>query len=233
MLPDEDPQAKVRKVLLARLKHIASLARGLIAFEEQLALDGFGEAHQNLFLGINWSGRRTRNAGLRDTQATQRCWARRGDALSTAAQETHRLQVVYGQHGISLSTVPEFSLDDNTSMSDFLARQAAWQGQTLAEYGQNQEPIFSSGEMERLAIDSAPWVMCNRHPAGFCPGGSLGLRSAALAARLEWLAQQFGQGWAPQGDGQPPQGGGYPGSSHAPQGPSRRPGGVLPPNLPS
>jgi hypothetical protein len=77
--------------------------------------------------------------------------------------DPHRLDVSYGQHGISLATIPDFYREGNSAMSEYLRHQHAWYGSRDAifpqpaprSYGANKMPVHSSGEMER--------VVCAQH----------------------------------------------------------------------
>lgn len=76
--------------------------------------------------------------------------------------DLHRLQVAYGQHGISLATIPEFDRDSNSAMAEYIRHQGEWYGNeqnaflpdpSQHDYGRNKMPVHSSGEMERLVCD--------------------------------------------------------------------------------
>ncbi|HET9980074.1 MAG TPA: hypothetical protein VFQ32_06510, partial [Ktedonobacterales bacterium] len=73
--------------------------------------------------------------------------------MVASAIDPHRLQLAYGQHAISLGTIPDFYLEANSSMGEFLRHQSYWFDPTgQRPYGQSRAPVFSSGEMERLVM---------------------------------------------------------------------------------
>jgi len=72
---------------------------------------------------------------------------RQGQApLVNKSLDPHRLQVAYGQHAISLSTIRDFYLEQNTAMEYYQEYQRRWQ----TSDGKGLMPIHSSGEAERL-----------------------------------------------------------------------------------
>jgi hypothetical protein len=73
--------------------------------------------------------------------------------MVASAIDPHRLQLAYGQHAISLGTIPDFYQEANSSMGEFMRHQSYWFDQTgQRPYGQSRAPVFSSGEMERLVM---------------------------------------------------------------------------------
>jgi hypothetical protein len=68
------------------------------------------------------------------------------------ALDPHRMQLAYGQHGISLGTIPDYFQGINSSMGEFLHHEQGWMGDTTHLYGGTNAPVFSCGEMERLVM---------------------------------------------------------------------------------
>lgn len=150
---DEREDAKVEDVLYSHLQHIGGLARKLVAFEDQLWTSGTTNLSTSLYLGMQW----------RDG-AQQRILERARNRIGTVASQgsapmlskgldPHRMQLDYGQHGISLGTIPDYFQEINSSMGEFLFHERAWMGDATHPYGSTNAPVFSSGEMERLVMN--------------------------------------------------------------------------------
>ena len=149
---DEREDAKVEDVLFTHLQHIGGLARKLVAFEDQLWTSGTMNLSTSLYLGMQW----------RDG-AQQRILERARNRIGTVASQgsapmiakaldPHRMQLDYGQHGISLGTIPDYFQAINSSMGEFLQHEQAWMGDATHPYGSTNAPVFSCGEMERLVM---------------------------------------------------------------------------------
>jgi hypothetical protein len=148
----ERAESKVEDIVYAHLQHIGGLARDLVAFEDQLWSDGTGNLATSLYLGIHYRDGSQRRI-LDRARARLATVARQGSAPMVApAIDPHRLQLVYGQHAISLGTIPDFYQDANSSMGEFITHESAWYRDGGAEYGASNAPVFSSGEMERLVM---------------------------------------------------------------------------------
>ncbi len=150
----ERPDAKVEDLLLAHLQHIGGLARDLVAFEDQLWSDGSGNLSTTLYLGISWRDGTQRRLLDRARNRLQTIGRQGASPLLASAIDPHRMQLVYGQHAISLGTIPDFFQAANSNMGEFLHHQRAWFGDGTRNYGQSKAPVFSSGEMERLVMDA-------------------------------------------------------------------------------
>src|SRR5258707_5951607 len=150
----ERPDTKVEGLLLAHLQHIGGLARDLVAFEDQLWSDGSGNLSTTLYLGISWRDGTQRRLLDRARNRLQTIGRQGASPLLASAIDPHRMQLVYGQHAISLGTIPDFFQAANSSMGEFLHHQHAWFADGARSYGQSKAPVFSSGEMERLVMDA-------------------------------------------------------------------------------
>jgi hypothetical protein len=188
VVPGERHDQKVEDVLYAHLQHISGLARELVAFEAQLWSEGSAQLSTSLYMGASWD-----NGGQR--RILDRARGRLGaiakegaSPLLASAIDPHRLQLVYGQHGISLSTIPDFYQDANSMMGEFLRHQGAWDPRPEGRpYGQSKAPVFASGEMERLAM--VPGAVEDVLP----PGG----RGRSMPERLI-RRPQYGAGGEPR-----------------------------------
>ena len=80
-----------------------------------------------------------------------------GQALRPALQDAidpHRMQLLYAQHGLSLTSVADFYAEENSAMADFLTHHGRWFGNGQpGSYGQGGLPVFTSREAERLVVD--------------------------------------------------------------------------------
>src|SRR6185312_14563238 len=125
--PGERSDHKIENILLAHLQHIGGLARELVAFEAQLWAEGSGMLATSLYMGMSWRNGAQRRI-LDRARNRLNSVAREGTSPMVAPTiDPHRLQLVYGQHAISLGTIPDFYLNANSFMGEFLAHQHAWQ----------------------------------------------------------------------------------------------------------
>ncbi len=151
--PGERPESKVEDIFFAHLQHISGLAREMVAFEAQLWAEGSSQLSTSLYMGASWN-----------TGAQRRILDRARNRLGSIAREgsspllasgidPHRLQLVYGQHGISLGTIPDIYLDANSMMGEFRLHQGQWDPRARGgTYGLSKAPVFTSGEMEKLVM---------------------------------------------------------------------------------
>jgi hypothetical protein len=158
-----DRTATVSHYLLEHLSHIRGLMRSLVAFQETLWHEGPDRLAITVFLGMCWEEGAHQQQDLR--QAVNMLGSLTSNNQTPQIEKTedpHRLQVSYGQHGISLATVPEFFRDTNSAMAEYLRHQGEWYGDQLpailpqpfpSSYGRNKMPVHNSGEMERLVCD--------------------------------------------------------------------------------
>jgi hypothetical protein len=67
------------------------------------------------------------------------------------ALDPHRMQLLYAQHGLSLTSVADFYAEENSAMADYQYHQGRWHANGLqGSYGQGGLPVFTSREAERL-----------------------------------------------------------------------------------
>ena len=152
--PGERADHKIENILLAHLQHIGGLARELVAFEAQLWREGSGMLSTSLYMGMSWKNG-AQHRILDRARSRLGAIAREGASpMLTSEIDPHRLQLAYGQHAISLGTIPDFYQDANSSMGEFLRHQSYWFVNGTDGYGRSRAPVFSSGEMEKLVMHS-------------------------------------------------------------------------------
>jgi hypothetical protein len=183
----ERPDAKVEQILLGHLQHISGLAREMVAFEAQLWNEGGGMLNTSLYLGMSWRSGAQRGV-LERARGRLGSIAKEGASpMVASAIDPHRLQLTYGQHAISVGTIPDFYLENNSGLGEFLRHETAWFDPTgQRPYGQSRAPVFSSGEMERLVMN--PTALDDRDAPG--------LPKRSLPIRIMRRPQQ-GAGFAP------------------------------------
>ncbi|HEY1351779.1 MAG TPA: tubulin-like doman-containing protein [Ktedonobacteraceae bacterium] len=140
---------QITSYLLEHLQRIRDLMSGLIAFEAELWHEGLSSLDTSVYLGMHW-----RDGGqkqlLDDASNTLGALTERGqEASMNAGIDPHRLQISYGQHAISLSTVRDFYLDRNSAMEAYREHQSAWE----KTGGRGSMPVHSSGQAEFLVCD--------------------------------------------------------------------------------
>ena len=135
--------------LLEHLKHIRGLMSGLVAFEAELWHEGSSMLDTSIYLGINLRDGNQRaifEMALDDLGSI----TGHGQAPFVDSDiDPHRLEVSYGQHAISLSTVRDFYLDRNSAMEEYLMHQEEW----LKSNGRGVMPVHTSGEAELLVTE--------------------------------------------------------------------------------
>ncbi|HEX8732698.1 MAG TPA: tubulin-like doman-containing protein [Ktedonobacterales bacterium] len=179
---------KVEEILLGHLQHISGLARDMVAFEAQLWNEGGGMLSTSLYLGMSWRTGAQRRI-LDHARSRITAFAKEGASpMLESAIDPHRIQLVYGQHAISIGTIPDFYQENNSGMGEFMRHQMAWYDPASGRpYGQSRAPVFSSGEMERLIMD----------PTALGDRAALGQPMRTLPERIMRRPQQ-GAGNAPR-----------------------------------
>ncbi len=137
---------QISDYLLEHLQHIRGLMSSLVAFEAELWQEGPSALDTSIYLGIHWlngAQEELLNEALNSLGAI----TSRGQLpLKNNSLDPHRLQVSYGQHAISLSTIRDFYLEQNSAMEYYQEYQKMWQGSN----GKGLMPVHSSGEAEML-----------------------------------------------------------------------------------
>jgi hypothetical protein len=149
---DEREDAKVEDVLYTHLQHIGGLARKLVAFEDQLWTSGTTNLSTSLYLGMQWRDGAQQRILERARNRIGTVASQGSAPMLSKALDPHRMQLAYGQHGISLGTIPDYFQGVNSSMGEFQLHEQAWMGDAIHPYGSTNAPVFSCGEMERLVM---------------------------------------------------------------------------------
>lgn len=139
--------------LLEHLQHMRGLMSSLVAFEAELWQKGLTTLETSIYLGIHFRDGYQR-AILDESLNSLGPLTSRGQVPSVEfALDPHRLQVVYGQHAISLSTIRDFYLDQNSAMENYKSHQEKWDGAGGSSYG--LMPTHSCGEAQWLVREDA------------------------------------------------------------------------------
>jgi hypothetical protein len=158
-------QARSRQMsgyLLEHLQHIRNLMAGLIAFEPELWHKGLATLDTSVYLGIHWRQDTAQKTILDQALNDLGPVTSRGQASALEVSlDPHRLQVVYGQHAISLSTIRDFYMSQNSAMEAYLHHQKKWEGAGgFALTG--LMPTHSCSEAQRLVRD--PMALGYKNP---------------------------------------------------------------------
>lgn len=142
--------------LLEHLQHMRGLIAGLVAFEAELWHKGLSTLGTSIYLGIH----------MRDgyqqavlNQALDNLGSITSRGQSPMLQESldpHRLQVSYGQHAISLSTIRDFYLEQNSAMENYLEHQRKWEGDKGGYFGLMPTHSCSEGQLLVRDTDALP-----------------------------------------------------------------------------
>lgn len=148
--PSAKGQSRVKQIstyLLEHLQHMSGLMSSLVAFEAELWGKGLTTLDTSIYLGMHWRDGYQRGI-LEQAVDTLGSFTARGQApMIEASIDPHRFQVVYGQHAISLGTVRDFYLEQNSAMEAYNYHQEKWEnGGTVQGY----MPTHSSEEAQRL-----------------------------------------------------------------------------------
>ncbi|HLX39576.1 MAG TPA: hypothetical protein VKR42_03550, partial [Ktedonobacteraceae bacterium] len=155
-------QPRIRQIsnyLLEHLQHVRGLMAGLVAFEAELWSKGASTLDTSIYLGMHWRDSYQRNILGQALDDLGPITSRGQLPAVEAAIDPHRLQVVYGQHAISLSTVRDFYLDQNSSMEAYMSHQKKWEDSGGALFG--LMPVHSSSE--------AQWLVREGQTLGYQP----------------------------------------------------------------
>jgi hypothetical protein len=142
---------QISSYILEHLQHIRDLMSSLVAFESELWHKGPNTLDTSIYLGVHFRDgdqRSILDEALRDLGPITK--QGQGPMVADETLDPHRLQAAYGQHAISLSTVRDFYLDQNSAMEAYLYHQQKWEG-TGGSAG--LMPIHSSSEAQWLVRD--------------------------------------------------------------------------------
>jgi hypothetical protein len=148
---DQSRDEQISAYLLEHLRHMRGLMTSLVAFEAQLWAEGLDALDTSVYLGMNY---RTGNQQMMLDLIVKKLGPLTSNGQSPAVAfslDPHRLQAAYGQHAISLSTIRDFYLDQNSSMECFLEYQQIWR----TSKGKGLMPVHSSEEAQRLVWEGS------------------------------------------------------------------------------
>jgi Tubulin like len=163
----------VDQYLYEHLYHIKGLTHSMIGFQESLSAGGRRGLPTNLYLGMYWENE-SEEAELR--QAVNRVGVLNDQNQTPELKKhdnPHRLHVLYGQHGVSLSMIQEFYRDTNSMMASYIRHQSAWYGDHLPQifpnpaphpYGNSGLPVHNCGKKEELVCNPAAFGYDARQP---------------------------------------------------------------------
>jgi hypothetical protein len=136
--------------LAAHLGHIRGQLRSPLVFEPQLWDRGRSVLETTIYLGMHWRDSGQQAVIETALSSVDQLVYRGQSALLSPSQDPHRLQVLCGQHAISLGTVRDFYMAEYSAMQQYLYYQKQWE----ESHGAGLMPVHSSGEMQRLVRES-------------------------------------------------------------------------------
>lgn len=145
---------QVSGYLLEHLEHVRGLIRSLVAFEAELWAEGLSALDTSLYLGIHWRDGGNQEELLARTLDKMGPLTKRGQTATVqVSYDPHRLDITYSQHALSLNTVRDFYLEENSSMEYYQQYQRAWE----ETKGTGLMPVHSSGKVQELVRDGWLW----------------------------------------------------------------------------
>lgn len=137
---------QISQYLLEHLQHMRGLMRSLIAFEAELWYEGSSTLETSVYLGMHWRDGGQEQLLIEALNELGPLTERGQAAIIEASLDPHSLEIVYGQHALSLSTVRDFYLDQNSAMAAYLEYQKEWE----KFGGRGNMPVHSSGQAQFL-----------------------------------------------------------------------------------
>ncbi|MHB8597896.1 MAG: tubulin-like doman-containing protein [Ktedonobacteraceae bacterium] len=159
---------QISNYLLEHLQHIHDLISNSVSvtFEADMWVRESSTPDTSIYLGMHWRDSYQRNI-LDQALDTLKSITSDGQLPAVeAAIDPHRLQIVYGQHANSLSTVRDFYLDQNSSMEAYMVHQKKWEDAGGFLFG--LMPVHSSSE--------AQWLVREGKTLGYMPPTPLFMR---------------------------------------------------------
>lgn len=143
----EGTRAKqISNYFLEHLQRIRDQISSPAIFEAELWHEGLSSLDTSLYLGVHWRDGYQKKI-LDEILDNLGSMTNNGQmAIVDYAIDPHRLELAFGQHAISISTVIDFYRDENSFMKDYLNYQAEWE----KTGGKGNRPVHISGEAERL-----------------------------------------------------------------------------------
>lgn len=174
----------VGSIIFDHLARMKDLLGELIVQEETLYHGGPEGLEQSLYVGVNFGDNARDEFILQDRLGDLSPLTRHNLVpFIKPLDDPHQLQMCYGLHGISLSTIPEFYKDSDSMMGEFLRHQSNWMNVQVnnqldlssttrwATYGVNDQPALSSGELEEMVCSPTflSYSPSNPHTYAFGP----------------------------------------------------------------
>ncbi len=151
---------QISQYLLEHLQHMRGLMRSLIAFEAELWYKGSSTLETSVYLGMHWRDGGQEQLLIEALNELGPVTERGQAAIIEASLDPHSLEIAYGQHALSLSTVRDFYLDQNSAMAAYLEYQKEWE--KLG--GRGNMPVHSSGQAQFLVRNKFALVRDNSAP---------------------------------------------------------------------
>ncbi|HEU5382464.1 MAG TPA: tubulin-like doman-containing protein [Ktedonobacteraceae bacterium] len=155
--PPQQGQTRAEQIsdyLAQHLAHIRGLMRSLVAFEAELWAEGLSTLETSLYVGIHWREGSNQEELFQHTLKQMGALTRRGQTSTVQlSYDPHRLDAAYSQHALSLNTVRDFYLEENSAMEYYQEYQKAWEETS----GSGLMPVHSSGEVQKLVRDGWRW----------------------------------------------------------------------------
>lgn len=160
--PKGQPRNKqLSDFIMEHLQYVRNLLGSMIAFEAELWSRGSVTLDTSIYLGMHLRDESQQRSILDMAISNLGPLTEQGQSprIETAI-DPHRLQLVYGQHGISLNTVRDFYLDQNSSMAAYLYHQKQWDDDGGSNIYGNM-PVHSCSEVQ--------WLVRDRKAMGYQP----------------------------------------------------------------
>ncbi|MGH2497929.1 MAG: tubulin-like doman-containing protein [Ktedonobacteraceae bacterium] len=148
--PKGQPRSRqLSSYFLEHLQHIRNLMASLVAFEAELWSKGTTTLDTSIYMGMHFRDGYQRGVLDQALDTLGPVTTRGQSAIIEPSIDPHRLQAVYAQHAISLSTVRDFYLQQNSSMEAYEEHQRKWDGGG----SKGLMPVHSSSEAQWLVRD--------------------------------------------------------------------------------
>ncbi|GLV54414.1 hypothetical protein KDH_12610 [Dictyobacter sp. S3.2.2.5] len=145
----EERAVQIGGYLREHLAHMRGLMSSLVTFEAALQQGSHSTLNTSLYLGMNQRDG-VQAAILQQVLQTLGSLSNEGHTPDVKdSLDPHRLQVSYGLHAISITTIRDFYLEHNSATEAYLTYQRAWDKGN----GAGSMPVHSSGDAERLVTD--------------------------------------------------------------------------------
>lgn len=152
---DRNGERAMETVISAHLRRMKDHVQPLIKHNPNVWEGGTQQLRATASLGISMQGHE--KAMMEGILTRLGSIGEGGQAVRPSLQDAldpHRMQLLYAQHGLSLTSMADFYAEENSAMADFQMHYGRWSGNGQpGSYGQGGLPVFTSREAERLVID--------------------------------------------------------------------------------